>query len=388
MENEIAFRRAVLDFFGGEKPIISRAEVLDVLKSDDKLKFPQWLVTDPNRQVEKGVYKMDADDDSDPVEEVTAVLEFKKPEKPAIEDDAPESVFIPATTRGYVPFGDYPDILKIIESKVFYPTYIAGLSGNGKTAMVKQACAVAKREFVRVNITIETDEDDLLGGFRLVKGETVWHDGPVIVAMKRGAVLLLDEIDLGSNKLMCLQPVLEGEGIFLKKIGEFVRPKRGFNVIATANTKGQGSDDGKFIGTNILNEAFLERFSVTFDQSYPDPKVEKQILDNVLRIHGIQVPDLTKDLVSWANITRKAYLDGSHTELISTRRLVHICEAFVIFNRNELKAVKLCLSRFDSVTREGFTDLFKANRSAPGAPSKKTSNAPNVGILDKNNSPF
>jgi MoxR-like ATPase len=235
--------------------------------------------------------------------------------------------------------------------------FITGLSGNGKTMSVTQACAELKRELIRVNVTIETDEDDLLGGYRLKDGQTVWQNGPVIEAMERGAVLLLDEVDLASNKIMCLQPILEGSGVFVKKINKFVKPKSGFNVIATANTKGQGSEDGKFIGTNILNEAFLERFPVTFEQSYPTSKVEKKILSNILKSVGKKDDKFVNNLTTWADVIRKTYFDGGVDEIISTRRLVHITQAYSIFN-DKLKSIQVCTNRFDDDTKNSFVELY------------------------------
>ena len=264
---------------------------------------------------------------------------------------------IPPVSDSYVPFGNFKDIKKIIQSGIFYPTFITGLSGNGKTFSVEQACATLKRELIRVNITIETDEDDLIGGFRLVNGATVWHNGPVIEALERGAVLLLDEIDLASNKILCLQSVLEGNGLFLKKIGRFVKPRPGFNVIATANTKGKGSDDGRFIGTNVLNEAFLERFPVTFEQAYPAPAHEIKILKNVASTLGVDDTEFCKRLVDWADIIRKTFYDGGIEEIISTRRLVHVLRAFSIFNDKE-KAIKVCINRFDEDTKQSFLELY------------------------------
>jgi hypothetical protein len=266
---------------------------------------------------------------------------------------------VPPKASGYVPFGNFADVRTIVKSNKFYPMYITGLSGNGKTMMVEQVCAAEKREMVRVNITIETDEDDLIGGFRLIDGRTVWQNGPVVVAMERGAVLLLDEVDLGSNKLMCLQPVLEGKPIYLKKINKVITPVAGFNVIATANTKGKGSDDGRFIGTNVMNEAFLERFSITMEQEYPAQKVEQKILNNVLGANGIEDTGFTDKLVQWADVIRKSFYEGAVSEIISTRRLVHICEAFVIFGQKRDKAIELCLNRFDVDTKNGFMDLYK-----------------------------
>ena len=275
---------------------------------------------------------------------------------PAVVPDAERSL-VPENDGTFVKFGPFPDIKKIIQSKQFYPTFITGLSGNGKTFSVEQACAQLKREIIRVNITIETDEDDLIGGFRLVNGATVWHNGPVIEALERGAILLLDEIDLASNKILCLQSVLEGNGIFLKKIGRFVRPARGFNIFATANTKGKGSDDGRFIGTNVLNEAFLERFPVTFEQAYPAPAHEIKILKNVALTLGVDDMDFCKRLVDWADIIRKTFYDGGIEEIISTRRLVHVLRAFSIFNDKE-KAIKVCINRFDEDTKQSFLELY------------------------------
>ena len=264
---------------------------------------------------------------------------------------------VPAVDETFVKFGPFADIKKIIQSKLFYPTFITGLSGNGKTFSVEQACAQLNRELIRVNITIETDEDDLIGGFRLVDGNTVWHNGPVIESLERGAILLLDEIDLASNKILCLQSILEGKGVFLKKIGKWVKPAAGFNVIATANTKGKGSEDGRFIGTNVLNEAFLERFPVTFEQSYPHVKIEEKML----RLHsasvGVYDGEFIKKLVDWADIIRRTFYDGGIEEIISTRRLVHIIRAYSIF-KNKAKAIENCVNRFDDETKQSFMELY------------------------------
>ena len=266
---------------------------------------------------------------------------------PAIEQN-----LIPQKDDSFVQFGNFSDVKKIIQSRVFYPTFITGLSGNGKTFSVEQACAQLGRELIRVNITIETDEDDLIGGFRLVNGETVWHNGPVVEALERGAVLLLDEIDLASNKILCLQSILEGKGVFLKKIGRFVIPSEGFQVFATANTKGKGSDDGRFIGTNVLNEAFLERFPVTFEQEYPTAAVETRILNKLC-----DDENFCKRLADWADIIRKTFYDGGIEEIISTRRLVHIIKAYNIFE-NKAKAIDVCTARFDDETKQAFIELY------------------------------
>ena len=260
--------------------------------------------------------------------------------------------YIPERDSSYVPFGNAPSLKKIVNSGQFYPVFITGLSGNGKTLGVEQTCAQLGRELIRVNITIETDEDDLIGVFRLVNGDTVWHNGPVIEALNRGAVLLLDEIDLASNKILCLQSILEGKGVFLKKIGRYVQPKAGFTVIATANTKGKGSDDGRFVGTNVLNEAFLERFPVTFEQDYPSPTIETKILVNV----GCELT-FAENLVKWAGVIRKTFFDGGVDEVITTRRLVHIVQAYSIFG-DKLTAITNCVNRFDDDTKQSFLDLY------------------------------
>lgn len=264
---------------------------------------------------------------------------------------------VPDKDDTFVSFGNFPDVKKIIQSRLFYPTFITGLSGNGKTFSVEQACAQLNRELIRVNITIETDEDDLIGGFRLINGETVWHNGPVIEALERGAILLLDEIDLASNKILCLQSVLEGKGVFLKKIGSFVKPISGFNIVATANTKGKGSEDGRFIGTNILNEAFLERFPITFEQEYPNPKTEQKILEGIALDLKVEDRDFCNRLVDWADIIRKTFYDGGIDEVISTRRLVHIIRAYSIFG-DKAKSIQICLNRFDDETKQSFLELY------------------------------
>tara|TARA_Y100000593_G_scaffold3940_1_gene7721 strand:- start:353 stop:1594 length:1242 start_codon:yes stop_codon:yes gene_type:complete len=326
---------------------------------------PQWLIKNADYKVGKSLFKLPTENDvvtSKSSGESEKVLTTKAPET----ETKSEAAYVVSSLTGdivpkkdpvFVSFGNYPDVKSIIKSKMFYPVFITGLSGNGKTMGVTQACAENKRELIRVNITIETDEDDLLGGYRLKDGQTVWQNGPVIEAMERGAVLLLDEIDLASNKIMCLQPILEGSGVFVKKINRFVKPAHGFNVVATANTKGQGSDDGKFIGTNVLNEAFLERFPITFEQSYPKPSVEEKILVATLKAAGKTDNDFCKKLVTWADVIRKTYFDGGVDEIISTRRLVHIIQAYAIFNK-KMKAVEVCTNRFDDDTKNSFIELY------------------------------
>ena len=296
-------------------------------------------------KVKRGTWKLTSSE----LKEARKVLEKTVSTQMPTED---KQCFIPEKDSKYVPFGNFTDLKKVVKSKEFYPIFITGLSGNGKTVSVEQACAQSNRELIRVNITIETDEDDLIGGFRLVNGETVWHNGPVIEALSRGAVLLLDEVDLASNKILCLQSILEGKGVFLKKIGKYVRPEVGFNVIATANTKGKGSDDGRFIGTNVLNEAFLERFPVTFEQEYPSVATEQKILDNIS-----SDKEFNKRLCDWADIIRRTFFDGGIDEVISTRRLVHIVKAYAIFGSKE-KSISYCISRFDVETKQAFKELY------------------------------
>ena len=273
---------------------------------------------------------------------------------------------IPDKDANFVSFGNFSDVKKIISSGIFYPVFITGMSGNGKTFGVEQACAQLKRELIRVNITIETDEDDLIGGFRLINGETVWHNGPVIEALERGAVLLLDEIDLASNKILCLQSILEGKGVFLKKTGRYVKPTAGFTIVATANTKGKGSDDGRFIGTNVLNEAFLERFALTFEQDYPAPKTEQKILQKLSAKLGCLDEEFCEKLASWADIIRKTFKEGGVDEVISTRRLSHIIRAYSIFGKR-MKAIQVCVNRFDDETKSSFMELYDKIDASVGA---------------------
>ena len=264
---------------------------------------------------------------------------------------------VPALFEGFVPWGHFSTIKQIVKSGLFYPVFVTGLSGNGKTLMIEQIHADMKQELIRVNITIETDEDDLLGGFRLVNGETKFVPGPVIEAMERGCTLLLDECDLGSNKLMALQPVLEGKGVYLKKVNKWITPKDGFNVMATANTKGKGSEDGRFIGTNVLNEAFLERFAITIEQPYATAATEKKIIVGSMKKYGAVDEEFATNLVTWAEVIRKTFYDGGVDEVISTRRLDHIVKAFAIF-KDKMKSIELCVARFDDDTKESFMDLY------------------------------
>jgi cobaltochelatase CobS len=361
-----AFVVAARQTFGPDKSTITRPEIYAVLEDNSGMTFPQWVVGTDFRTDNRGLYHL-------PNESGRYLLGKDVPVETLVTPEAASAApvalatsvgvmenhegYTPEKFNGYVPWGNFNMVKQIIKSNIFYPMFLTGLSGNGKTLMVQEACARLHREYVRANITIETDEDDLIGGFRLLNGETVWHDGPVVTAMKRGAILLLDEIDLASNKIMCLQPVLEGSSIYLKKIGKWVHPQEGFNIIATANTKGQGSEDGRFIGTNIMNESFLERFPVTVEQAYPTNKIEEKILTNELGKRDIVDMPFVKNLVKWADVIRKSFYEGACDEIISTRRLVHITNAFSIFD-DKLKAISLCISRFDAETKETFLDLY------------------------------
>ena len=340
------------------KDVLTKKELIQANKKFGCKYAPQWLIKNKDYKVDKATFRLPLDGDikkTAVVKTADTTIETKK--EAAYIVSSLTGDIVPKKDPVFVPFGNYTDIKSIIKSNKFYPVFVTGLSGNGKTMSILQACAENRKECIRVNVTIETDEDDLLGGYRLRDGQTVWQNGPVIEAMERGALLLLDEIDLASNKIMCLQPILEGSGVFVKKINKFVKPKEGFNVIATANTKGQGSEDGKFIGTNILNEAFLERFPVTFEQKYPNAKTEEKILNNTLEATGKKDTDYVSKLVTWADVIRKTYFDGGVDEIISTRRLVHIVQAYAIF-KNKLKAIEMCTNRFDEDTKTSFVDLY------------------------------
>ena len=313
----------------------------DLLKAADKFRCSLATVKKRLKQYKVGIGKLNLT-----VEEAREVFEKQ------IVQSTDKVSLVPTKDPTFVPFGNFNAVKKIIKSQVFYPTYIQGLSGNGKTFGVEQACAQLNRELIRVNITIETDEDDLIGGFRLQNGSTVWHNGPIIEALERGCVLLLDEVDLASNKILCLQSILEGKGVFLKKIGKYVKPAKGFNVIATANTKGKGSEDGRFIGTNVLNEAFLERFAITLEQDYPSTVTETRILKALCND-----AEFCARLADWAQIIRKTFNDGGVDEVISTRRLVHIVKAFEIFGSKE-DAIQYSINRFDDETKQAFLELY------------------------------
>ena len=348
----------------GEGSEVTRQELNDIALGNGLPKprtFIKWL-TKHGLKVGHGKYQLPTDSTSSALDTpnvpMTPQVDTNQPEtRVNLVVDTETQNLIPSHFDGFVSWGHCSTIKKIIQSRMFYPVFITGLSGNGKTLMVEELHSQLKKELIRVNITIETDEDDLLGGFRLINGETKFVPGPVIQAMERGCTLLLDECDLGSNKLLALQPVLEGKGVFLKKINKWVTPKPGFNVIATANTKGKGSDDGRFVGTNILNEAFLERFAITIEQPYPSSKVEKKIILGSMDKYGKKDEKFAENLTVWAEVIRKTFYDGGVDEIISTRRLDHIVKAYSIFN-DKLKAIELCVSRFDEDTKDSFLDLY------------------------------
>ncbi len=342
----------------GEGAVVSRFEINE-FASKNGFNNPSWLKK-PQYKCGHGKYQL-------PTEESEVTQVVSKPTQPV---QTPEQTsvnlianafevqnLVPSKFEGFVPWGHYNTIKQISKSGMFYPVFVTGLSGNGKTLMIEQIHAELKKELIRVNITIETDEDDLLGGFRLVNGETKFVPGPVIDAMERGCTLLLDECDLGSNKLMCLQPVLEGKGVYLKKVNKWVTPKQGFNVMATANTKGKGSEDGRFIGTNVLNEAFLERFAITIEQPYADKKVESKIVIGSMNKYGKVDEKFADNLVTWAEVIRKTFYEGGVDEIISTRRLDHVVKAYSIF-KDKVKAIDLCVARFDDDTKESFLNLY------------------------------
>jgi hypothetical protein len=339
------------------KEILSVAKKLGISKGQAK------RFTESNPRVRWGVYKLSG-----------LVVPFQKTEDKnmaSVTSIMNDEVFVPHKDPSFVSWGHFKDVVSVIKSSIFYPVYITGLSGNGKTMMVEQACAKLNREYVRVQITPETDEDDLIGGFRLVNGETVFNKGPVIKAMEKGAILLIDEIDRGSNKIMCLQGVLEGKPVLIKKTGEVINPSNGFNVIATANTKGKGSEDGRFIAATIIDEAFLERFTITLEQPYPSSSVERKIIINHMEKFNCLDESLADNLTVWSETIRKTFADGGVDEIISTRRLCHIVQSFSIFG-DKLKAIQLCVSRFDEDTRDGFLDLYTKVDAGPAQEENKS----------------
>lgn len=347
--NKTDFINQAVEKFG---EVITRRQLEDLAKKQ-KLPFPRFIIDSSEYKVGRGTYNLKPKLQHVAAEPTVVVPLVRQKKLETVIDN-----MIPVRDELYVPFGFYRDMKSIISSKIFYPVFVTGLSGNGKTTMVEQVCADLGRECVRVNVSVETDEDDLIGGNTLVDGNIVYREGPVLLAMKRGAVLLIDECDRGSNKLMCLQAILEGKPYFNKKTGEVVHPADGFNIIATANTKGRGTDDGRFIAAQILDEAFLERFAITVEQEFPGVKVEQEIIMNKMRELKAEDAEFCNLLVTWADIIRKTFTEGGIDEIVSTRRLLHIVKAFAMFRRNRIKAIELCINRFDEETKSAFMDLY------------------------------
>jgi hypothetical protein len=363
MVNLTDTQATLLEAFAAANPNLESFERQDMFKFADEQGYTgsvAYTLLKKLPRLGRGVYQMTVGANVVPINRPAPQITPQAAPQAAVgkvRSTSSDEVYVPASDPTFVKWGYFADVSKIIKSGMFYPMYVAGLSGNGKTMMVEQACANAKREYVRVQITPETDEDDLIGGFRLLDGETVFAKGPVIKAMEAGAILLIDEIDRGSNKLMCLQGILEGKPFMIKKTGEVIIPASGFNVIATANTKGQGDDAGRFIAATIIDEAFLERFTITLEQPYPNASVEKKIVVNHMSKFGVDDVDFAEKLVQWGQAIRKTFEDGGIDEIISTRRLCHIVQTFSIFG-NRMKAIELCVNRFDTDTRLGFMDLY------------------------------
>jgi MoxR-like ATPase len=328
------------------KGVVSRPQLMEVMTQLNTEKFPLWLMA---TKAGRGLYAIDGN----------AAVSAKPEVKESFQVDLTNTdSLIPKKDANFVPFGNYADLENIIKSKIFYPAYISGPTGNGKSTMIEQICAKHKRPLIRVNLNMMTDEEQLIGTKTLEDGNVSIVEGPVLIAMRNGTTLLLDEIDAGSaNTLLCLQPILEGKPYYFKLKNEMIVPKEGFNVFATANTKGKGSDDGRYIGTNVLNEAFLERFAVTFEQDYPNAKIEQKIIENLMTAYGCEDQEFAETLVKWADAIRRTFADGGVDETITTRRMIHIVRAYAIFKKRE-KAVELCCNRFDSATKAAFIDLY------------------------------
>ena len=348
------------------KTEVSRQEAKAIAASLG-LASPQWFTKDENNRVGRGMYRVPNSNSAPPADIpnlAAQVIPLAKPVDPSsgnrisnVVTDLELNDLVPKKYSNYVPFGNFDDIVSIISSKKFFPVFVTGQSGNGKTMSIEQACAKLGRKYICVSMTPDTDEGDLLGNFVLINGQMEWRDGPVTVAARQGAVLCVDEIDYGAANLSALQRVFEGKPFLLKKKNELVVPAEGFTVFATANTKGKGSDDGRFMFTNVLNEAFLERFPNTFEQDWPPSRVEKKILAKELEYAGKPDGDFADKLVSWAEVIRKTFADGGCDEVISTRRLVHIAKTYGIFG-DKVKAVQYCLNRFDADTKASFIDLY------------------------------
>ena len=333
--------------------LVQNSQLVETMRVLGTKTTPKWLM---ENKVSRGLYAIDG---SKPMVAGNTAL---KPQ-PVMEsfqvDYTDVTSLIPAKDSNFVPFGNYADLENIIKSKIFYPAYISGPTGNGKSTMVEQICAKHKRPLIRVNLNMMTDEEQLIGTKTLEDGNVLIVEGPVLIAMRTGCTLLLDEIDAGSaNTLLCLQPILEGKPYYFKLKNEMIVPAEGFNIFATANTKGKGSDDGRYIGTNVLNEAFLERFAVTFEQDYPNAKIEQKIIENLMETYGCKDVEFAETLVKWADAIRRTFADGGVDETITTRRMIHIVRAYAIFKKRE-KAVELCCNRFDTATKTAFIDLYE-----------------------------
>ena len=359
----------------GNAEFATRKQCLTAANAIGLVYPPSWFVCDVNREAGRGLFRMNPIQSSTETpfinSETTEQMTQMTTENQSIafalaasSNGGEMNTLVPTTNQEYVPWGHYDDILKIVKSELFAPIFVTGMSGNGKTTMIEQICSKLGRECFRVNITEGSDEDELIGSWRLINGDMEWNDGPVILAMKRGAILLLDEVDLGTEKIMCLQAPLEGKGIFMKKTREFVTPKKGFNIIATANTKGKGSDDGRFVGTRVMNEANLDRYDFTFEQEYATPATEKKILLKAMKKFGEVDEQFADCLVKWTGILRKSFVEGAVDEIVSTRRVVNICKAFAMFG-NKKKAISLCLARFDADTQTAFLSLYNKIDAEP-----------------------
>ena len=358
------------------KATVTRSDIMELCEAKG-ISFPQWFVNDSINRISRGVFKVPQGENA--VEMTAKVLPLKKIDN--VKTELEQQNLIPEVYSNYVSFGNFNDLVSIIQSKQFIPVFITGNSGNGKTMSVEQACAKLKRKFICVSMTNETDESDLLGNYVLIDGQMVWRDGPVTVAAREGAVLCVDEIDYGAQNLSTLQRVLEGKPFLLKKKNELVVPAEGFTVIATANTKGKGSEDGRYMYTNILNEAFLERFPITFEQEWAPSSIETKILTKELKSYGMENDVFAKNLVTWANAIRKTFEDSGCDEVISTRRLVHIVRTYSIFKNIE-KSLEYCMNRFDLDTKKSFIDLYnkidggKDVDAVTGTPASDPANVP------------
>lgn len=369
-----------------DNAIIDRTTVLSAARAAG-VANPAWLTNDPANRAGRGYYRIPADKIAVAKSLNTTPVAERKPTTAVTVPSASAAPVVAAAAQGtsnslvdatlslaaiaecgdcipqkdalFVAYGHYDTVKRIIGSRRWAPSYVVGPSGCGKTYAYQQACADLKREYYEVQITTETTEDDLLGGFRLVNGETKFIYGPVTLAMMRGGFLVLDEIDQATSKVMCLQQVLNGKPVFLKKINQWVKPAEGFNVGATANTKGNGDDTGRFVGANPLNVAFRDRLSgMCFVADYPTPAVEKKILNKAMAVAGVDDAEFAALLVDWAGMIRKTNREGGLDETMTTRRLVQIAQNLSILGERTL-AVELGINIYDEITREAMLSLFQ-----------------------------